>query len=104
MMKGTWMKRIFKWRYDWMTLMGNVDELKSIIDDGLKKIIYQKTGYQQIIFDSINYSLFTGGKRIRPILLLKSCEMFSGDYKDAIPFSFAIEMIHTYSLIHDDLP
>lgn len=87
-----------------MTLMGNVDELKSIIDDGLKKIIYQKTGYQQIIFDSINYSLFTGGKRIRPILLLKSCEMFSGDYKDAIPFSLAIEMIHTYSLIHDDLP
>lgn len=87
-----------------MALAEKIEEFRSIIDDELRKIFYKKTGYQEIIFESINYSLFTGGKRIRPIILLKSCEMFSGDYEDALPFSLAIEMIHTYSLIHDDLP
>lgn len=78
--------------------------LKEIIDKELKKILKGNIGYQEKIVESIRYSLFTGGKRIRPILLLKSCEAFSGDYNQAIPFALAIEMIHTYSLIHDDLP
>lgn len=87
-----------------MTLAEIIGQVKGKIDDELKKNFVKKIGYQDVIFDSINYSLFTGGKRIRPILLLKSCEMFSGKYDKAIPFSLAIEMIHTYSLIHDDLP
>ena len=81
-----------------------IEHTKNIIDEELRNLLKNKRGYQEKIFESINYSLFTGGKRLRPILLLKTCEMFSGDYKNAIPFALAIEMIHTYSLIHDDLP
>ena len=57
-----------------------------------------------IIVSAMKYSLFAGGKRVRPILLMETCAMFGGDERVAIPFACAIEMIHTYSLIHDDLP
>lgn len=82
-------------------------ELKNsidIIDRELKLVLHNKKGHQNRIFESMNYSLFTGGKRLRPIMTLKSCEIFKSDIKDAIPYAIAIEMIHTYSLIHDDLP
>ncbi len=59
--------------------------------------------YPQVV-DASRYSLTLGGKRIRPILLLEFCKLFGGDDQDAIPFAVALEMIHTYSLIHDDLP
>lgn len=81
-----------------------INEMKELIDRELENTLKGKIEYQERIIESINYSLFTGGKRIRPILLLKSCEAFSGGYNQAIPFALAIEMIHTYSLIHDDLP
>ncbi len=87
-----------------MLLEDIIEEVRRVVDQELKELLKGKVGYQDKILESINYSLFTGGKRIRPILLLKSCEVFSGDYKQAIPFALAIEMIHTYSLIHDDLP
>ncbi|NMB28353.1 MAG: polyprenyl synthetase family protein [Tissierellia bacterium] len=87
-----------------MLLEDVVGEVRKVVDQELKELLKEKAYYQDKIFESINYSLFTGGKRIRPILLLKSCEAFSGDYKQALPFALAIEMIHTYSLIHDDLP
>ena len=54
--------------------------------------------------EAMLYSLMAGGKRLRPILLLAACEMAGGKAEDAIPFACALEMIHTYSLIHDDLP
>ena len=54
--------------------------------------------------DSMKYSLFAGGKRIRPYLALEVCKLFGGEEKNALPFAAAIEMIHTFSLIHDDLP
>ncbi len=54
--------------------------------------------------DAEQYSLFAGGKRIRPALTLEFCRLFGGDEAAAIPFACAVEMIHTYSLIHDDLP
>ena len=50
------------------------------------------------------YSLSNGGKRIRPLLTLEFCRLCGGDYKKAVPFALGAEMIHTYSLIHDDLP
>lgn len=56
------------------------------------------------ILRSMNYSLFAGGKRIRPVLALSICEALGGNSKDILPFGCAIELIHTYSLIHDDLP
>lgn len=56
------------------------------------------------MLDAMSYSLGNGGKRIRPVLTLEFCRICGGDFKDAIPFAIGAEMIHTYSLIHDDLP
>lgn len=61
-------------------------------------------GGQSIVYDAMLYSLMAGGKRLRPILALEFCKMFGGSTKDAMPFACAVEMVHTYSLIHDDLP
>ena len=59
---------------------------------------------QKPLLDAMEYSLFAGGKRLRPIFTFEFCRMAGGDWKNAAPFAGAIEMIHTYSLIHDDLP
>lgn len=56
------------------------------------------------LYDAMCYSLMAGGKRIRPVLVLECCRLCGGDSAEALPFAGAIEMIHTYSLIHDDLP
>lgn len=74
------------------------------IEDLLNEYMPKVEGYQKTIFDSMNYSLKAGGKRLRPILTLEACKLVGGNEKDAYPFAVAIEMIHTYSLIHDDLP
>ncbi len=58
----------------------------------------------QILLDAERYTVFAGGKRIRPMLVIEFCRLFGGDDKAALPFASAVEMIHTYSLIHDDLP
>lgn len=59
---------------------------------------------QQILFESMRYSLLAGGKRLRPVFVFDFCRMCGGDWRLAAPFAAAVEMIHTYSLIHDDLP
>ena len=59
---------------------------------------------QKQLFDAMQYSLMAGGKRLRPILAFEFCRICGKDWKNAAPFAAAIEMIHTYSLIHDDLP
>jgi len=59
---------------------------------------------QRPLFDAMKYSLLAGGKRLRPIFALEFCRMCGADWKTAVPFACAVEMIHTYSLIHDDLP
>ena len=59
---------------------------------------------QKILFDAMRYSLLAGGKRLRPVFVFDFCKMCGGDWKKAAPFAAAIEMVHTYSLIHDDLP
>ena len=59
---------------------------------------------QKVLFEAMRYSLLAGGKRIRPILTLDFCRMCGGNWENAIAFACAVEMIHTYSLIHDDLP
>ena len=56
------------------------------------------------LFDAMQYSLLAGGKRLRPIFAFEFCRMCGGDWEKALPFAAAVEMIHTYSLIHDDLP
>lgn len=59
---------------------------------------------QKQLFEAMSYSLLAGGKRLRPILALEFCRICGKDWHDALPFAAAIEMVHTYSLIHDDLP
>ena len=59
---------------------------------------------QKVLFEAMKYSLLAGGKRLRPIFVFEFCRLCGGEWKQAAPFAGAIEMIHTYSLIHDDLP
>ena len=59
---------------------------------------------QKLLFDAMNYSLQAGGKRLRPVMAFEFCRMCGADWRDAAPLAAAVEMIHTYSLIHDDLP
>lgn len=65
---------------------------------------FQYDAPQQILFEAMRYSLLAGGKRLRPIFVFDFCHMCGNDWKSATPFGAALEMIHTYSLIHDDLP
>ncbi|MGB4438663.1 MAG: polyprenyl synthetase family protein [Sedimentibacter sp.] len=81
-----------------------INEKVKIIDDNLSTIIKEEENPQKIIYESMNYSLMSGGKRLRPVLLLGTYEIFQENIEGAIPFACAMEMIHTYSLIHDDLP
>ena len=82
------------------TLKQRANQVESL----LKEYMPSEEGYQKTIMESMNYSLSAGGKRLRPILTMEACKVVGGNVKDAIPFAMAIEMIHTYSLIHDDLP
>ncbi len=76
----------------------------NITENFLKNIISDENNPQETIYEAMNYSLLSGGKRLRPVLLLASYELFKNDEKDVVPFACSMEMIHTYSLIHDDLP
>lgn len=64
----------------------------------------EDTAPQKELFQAMRYSLLAGGKRLRPIFVFDFCRMCGGDWEKAVPFAAAIEMVHTYSLIHDDLP
>lgn len=80
------------------------EEYLALIENQLKKYLPEEGLRQADLFNAMRYSLLAGGKRIRPILVLEFCRVCGGDEKTALPFACAIEMIHTYSLIHDDLP
>lgn len=75
-----------------------------LIDAYLDKYLEVRDNPQKIIYEAMRYSIFAGGKRLRPALMLSVCEMCGGDVNEVMPFACAMEMIHTYSLIHDDLP
>ena len=79
-------------------------EIKDEINEFLKNYFNNKGSYNKIIYDSASYSLNIGGKRIRPMLMLLTYNMYKKNWREILEFSSAIEMIHTYSLIHDDLP
>lgn len=87
-----------------MDLNNELKRINSVIDMEFKNIFKDKDVYQKRIIEAIDYSLFTGGKRLRPIMAIKSYELFKDDIEEILPYAVAIEMIHTYSLIHDDLP
>ncbi len=75
----------------------------ALVEEWLSKCFAGREAYGAI-YDAMNYSLMAGGKRIRPVLTLETCRMCGGDVEAALPFACAVEMVHTYSLIHDDLP
>jgi geranylgeranyl diphosphate synthase type II len=77
---------------------------KELIDEALDIYLPSPNGYASTIHKAMRYSLLGGGKRLRPILTIASCELVDGDSDSVLPFACAIELIHTYSLIHDDLP
>lgn len=82
------------------SLSAKVSRIEEIID----KYLPVKAGYQQIIMEAMEYSLKAGGKRIRPLVMNETYEMFGGKGEVIKPFMAAMEMLHTYSLVHDDLP
>ena len=75
----------------------------ALVEDFLSRCFAGREQYADI-YDAMGYSLMAGGKRIRPVLTLETCRMCGGDVEAALPFACAVEMVHTYSLIHDDLP
>ena len=79
-------------------------ERNQLIDSALDRYLPGIETLPTALHDSMRYSVFAGGKRIRPILMLAACEAVGGQVKNVLPAACAIEMIHSYSLIHDDLP
>lgn len=70
----------------------------------IKKYLPAEEGYQRTVLEAMNYSVCAGGKRLRPLLMQETYRMFGGDGEIVEPFMAALEMLHTYSLVHDDLP
>ena len=96
-----------------MSLNGNLNKSQFMeelqqkvehINNVLEKFLPAEEGQQRIIFEAMNYSVRAGGKRLRPMLMEETYHMFGGSSAVIEPFMAAIEMIHTYSLVHDDLP
>ena len=87
-----------------MDIAGYLQGKKRIIDGALEKIIPKETDFPQTLHRAMRYTLFPGGKRIRPILSMTAYEVVGGKENGIVPYACALEFIHTYSLIHDDLP
>lgn len=88
-----------------MNLERQIQEYRDYTENYLKNIYGKfRKEPQTLLFDAMEYSLLAGGKRLRPVFAYEFCRICGGQWQDAAPFAAAIEMIHTYSLIHDDLP
>jgi len=85
-------------------LMGYIMEKLPYVEAALSDSVKSDCPQSDSLCKSMEYSLMAGGKRVRPIIALAACEMFGGSMEDAMPIAVATEMIHTFSLIHDDLP
>lgn len=81
-------------------MVASAKEVEQIINKYLPKV----EGYQKTVIDAMNYSFSAGGKRLRPMIMYKTYKAFGGESDYIEPFMAALEMIHTYSLVHDDLP
>ena len=78
-------------------LTGRLTEIEAMI----KQYLPVEEGYQKTILEAMNYSILAGGKRLRPMLMIETYRLFGGKAKIIEPFAAAIEMIHTYSLVHE---
>lgn len=90
-------------RENWRSFKRAMDRKKEV-EQIVTSFLPKEEGYQKTVLEAMNYSVSAGGKRLRPMLMLETYRMFGGKSKVIEPFMAAIEMIHTYSLIHDDLP
>ena len=86
------------------SLTAYLEEKRGIVEKNLLMLLGPPEIYPSILYESMHYSLLAGGKRIRPVLTIAAAEAVNGTTEFAIPAAVAVEMIHTYSLIHDDLP
>jgi geranylgeranyl diphosphate synthase type II len=89
---------------DDMNLKSYLGERKSLVDSALKAYFPSPEGLASDVVSAMGYSLFAGGKRLRPILCMAAADAVGGESAAVLPVACALEMIHTYSLIHDDLP
>ncbi len=87
-----------------MSFKETINTKTELINEALKDYMVIQDKPQKIIYEAMSYSLFAGGKRLRPIIMLLTADMLGGSAEEVMPFACAMEMIHTYSLIHDDLP
>src|SRR3984893_12078819 len=87
-----------------MNVKGYLKSRQQVIDRALDRFLPKADVRPPTIHKAMRYSLFAGGKRLRPILCLAAAEACGGKIEDALPLSCAMECIHTYSLVHDDLP
>lgn len=87
-----------------MEFKEKLKKYQNIVNKELEKYLRKEKCPEEILNNSMEYSLMAGGKRLRPILVLTTYELFKKDYEECMPFAVAIEMIHNFSLIHDDLP
>ena len=87
-----------------MPLTSYFNEIRALVEDAMDRLVPPAAKYPKILHESMRYSLFAGGKRLRPILAIAACETVGGKREAALPFAVALEVIHTYTLIHDDLP
>lgn len=87
-----------------MNFKKELEEKTLRTEEIIKAYLPKETGFQAEVLKAINYSILAGGKRLRPLLMGEAYQMFGGGKKTINPFMAAIEMIHTYSLVHDDLP
>jgi geranylgeranyl diphosphate synthase, type II len=81
-----------------------LNRMLPMVEQALKRFAWPASGAPRRLVDAMNYSLQAGGKRLRPMLVLAGCEAVNGELEQALPVAVAFELIHTYSLIHDDLP
>ena len=87
-----------------MEFKENLKKYQDIINNELEEYVRKGKCPEEVLNNSMEYSLMAGGKRLRPILVLATYELFKEDYEECMPFAVAIEMVHNFSLIHDDLP
>ncbi|HHV28609.1 polyprenyl synthetase family protein [Acetivibrio mesophilus] len=87
-----------------MDFKQQLDKYVDKINEYLDRCITEKELPEKPLYSAMKYSIMAGGKRLRPVLSLAVCDMLDGNVEEVLPFACAVEMIHTYSLIHDDLP
>ncbi len=87
-----------------MSFKDTLEEKVAYAESVIKSYLPEETGFQKTVLEAMNYSVLGGGKRLRPLFMSETYRMFGGTGKEIEPFMAAMEMMHTYSLVHDDLP